>query len=84
MFIISKKWIHQYASNPELGMGWTKRQLKAIGIHGKLRKGWIDSVEGMAISDSQRTIFETIGLFKQSKYLSGVTELDREFKQICQ
>lgn len=53
--IITKEWILKYKS---LVNGFTKVQLKSIGVQFPPKKGWIDRSIGKEISEENRIIFE--------------------------
>jgi len=66
MFTVSEDWIRNYASNPELGIGWTAKQLALLGVPAQNNYGWIARVSGTQITDSARAQFEVLGIRRQN------------------
>lgn len=52
--IVTKDWLERHAT---AGMGWTYKQLKAIGVETPPRSGWKDRVVGLQITDEQAKKF---------------------------
>lgn len=55
-FIVTETWLRRHATN---GIGWTYRQLKAIGVQVPMKRGWMEKVIGTTISDEAKHFFET-------------------------
>ena len=53
---ISEAWIRAHATARG---GWTREQLKAIGVPWPPPKGWLRAVIGTSITDEQRRMFES-------------------------
>ena len=58
MFKITDEWIAEFSTNGTVG--WTAKQLRAIGAKYPPRAGWRLAAVGRAISDRQRETFETV------------------------
>lgn len=54
-FVITKEWIEANASSAG---GWSKRQLKAIGVYWPPATGWKLRSIGKRITEANKAIFE--------------------------
>lgn len=58
MFTVTEEWITRYASDKG---GWTRQQLKLLGVDWPPIRGWKYRCVGLKISDEARQRFEEIG-----------------------
>jgi hypothetical protein len=55
---VTRAWVHAHKSAKG---GWTREQLKLLGVNWPPPVGWIDQVEGKTITDKAKAKFEEIG-----------------------
>jgi len=53
---VTLEFLHANSSHPS-GQGWTKKQLSILGVDWPPRKGWIDDVVEIELTDEQAAEF---------------------------
>lgn len=80
MYTITQDWIREYATASNAG--WTRQQLRYVGVSWPPRKGWRSNLSGKQISDKARFAFEALGRMNQDKKRRAKKrheiEIDRE------
>ena len=64
MFEITRKWMHEHATNE---IGWTRKQVTVLGIDWPLTKGWLSRQIGRHISFNDKAAFEGCGKKRRAK-----------------
>src|SRR5262245_53377314 len=57
-FVVTEEWLRRWATDGHVG--WPAKQLAAIGVSWPPRKGWLQSLIGVAIPDEMRQNFERL------------------------
>lgn len=57
--IVTKDWI---MANRTIDGGWTKEQLKILGLEEPLKKGWMDEVSGIVLCKASKKKLKAVFL----------------------
>jgi len=72
--VITREWIGEHATGNNVG--WTRQQLRCLGVSWPPRSGWRRAMAGRVIPDEAAREFERLGAEQRRKVAAQVIEND--------